>query len=271
MVRLTSFDIKNMKKSDKKISMLTAYDYSLASIFDEAKIDILLIGDSIGQAVYGAPNTLEVTLETIIRHSQAVARAVKKHSMIIADMPFLSYGLTIDETVANAGRLMTEGHAEAVKLEGASETRVKEVMAMVDIGIPVQGHIGLLPQSAHKLGGYKVQGKQSSFYPAEELLDAAIRLEDAGCFSIILEAIPHEVAENITETMKIPTIGIGAGPCCDGQVLVCYDMLGFSDNHKPKFVKQYANVRKVILDAVKQYSKEVKNGTYPSLEYSYER
>jgi len=271
MTRLTSFDIKNMKKSGQKISMLTAYDYSLASIFDEAKIDILLIGDSIGQAVYGAPNTLEVTLETIIRHSQAVSRAVRKHSMIIADMPFLSFGLTIDETTANAGKLITEGHAEAVKLEGASDTRVAEIKAIIDIGIPVQGHIGLLPQSAYKLGGYKVQGKDSSYYPAEELLDAAIRLEDAGCFSIILEAIPQDVADNITNNLKIPTIGIGAGPHCDGQVLVCYDMLGFTKDQKPKFVKQYADVRKVILDAVKQYSKEVKKGIYPSLEYSYER
>ena len=271
MSKLTSFDIQKMKKEGKKITMLTAYDFSLASIFDEAKIDILLIGDSVGQAVYGASNTLEVSLEMIIRHTQAVARAAKNYSMIIADMPFLSFGLTVEETITNAGRIIKEGKAEAVKLEGASERRLKEIEAMVDIGIPVQGHIGLIPQSTYKLGGYKVQGKEESFFTEEQLMDAAKKLEKAGCFSIILEAIPYDVAKEITKNVKIPTIGIGAGPHCDGQVLVCYDMLGCTTGHKPKFVKQYANLKDVILKAVKQYSEEVKNGEYPSLEYSYER
>ncbi len=270
MPKLTAFDIQKMKQEGKKITMLTAYDYSLASIFDEAKIDILLIGDSMGQAIYGASTTLEVTLNMTIRHTQAVARGAVNYSLIIADMPFLSFGLTVDETVANAGRLIKEGHAEAVKLEGSSDNRIKEIEAMVDIGIPVQGHIGLIPQSAYKLGGYKVQGKNESYFSEEQLLSDAKRLEDAGCFSIILEAIPLDVAKKITESISIPAIGIGAGPNCDGQVLVCYDMLGCTTGHKPKFVKQYIDLHQIILDAVNKYAKEVKDGSFPSLEYSYE-
>jgi 3-methyl-2-oxobutanoate hydroxymethyltransferase len=268
--KLTAFDIQRMKKKGKKITMLTAYDFSLATIFDEAKIDILLVGDTMGQTLYGADTTLEVTLDMSIRHCEAVARGAKNYSLVIGDMPFLSYGLTIDETVANAGKLIKQGRAEAVKLEGASETRIKEIKAMVDIGIPVQGHIGLIPQSAHKLGGYKVQGKPESYFTEEELLQAAKRLEDAGCFSIILEAIPYDVAKKITEQVKIPTIGIGAGPHCDGQVLVCYDMLGCTIGRKPKFVKTYANLREEIKNAAEKYAEEVEDGTFPSLEYSYE-
>ncbi len=269
MTKITAFDIQKMKKTGKKISMLTAYDYSMAIIFDEAKIDILLVGDTMGQIIYGADTTLEVTLDMSINHCQAVTRGAKNYSLVIGDMPFLSYGLTIDETVANAGKLIKQGHAEAVKLEGASETRLKEIQAMVDIGIPVQGHIGLIPQSAYKLGGYKVQGKPESFYTEDELIQQAKSLEEAGCFSIILEAIPQDVAKKITKVLKIPTIGIGAGPHCDGQVLVCYDMLGCTSGHKPKFVKTYANLRKIILKAAKDYAKEVEEGEYPTLEYSY--
>jgi 3-methyl-2-oxobutanoate hydroxymethyltransferase len=269
--KLTAFDIQKMKKEGNKISMLTAYDFSLASIFDEAKIDMLLIGDSMGQTIYGGENTLEVTLEMSIRHSKAVARGAKNYSMIVADMPFLSFGLTIDETVANAGRLIKEGNAEAVKLEGASNTRISEIQAIVDIGIPVQGHIGLIPQSAYKIGGYKVQGKEESYFSEEELMLYAKKLEEAGCFSIILEAIPYDVAKRITENVSIPTIGIGAGPHCDGQVLVCYDMLGLTSGHKPKFVKQYTNLKEEIIKAVKLYTKEVKDGSYPSMEFSYKR
>ncbi|NHJ40191.1 MAG: 3-methyl-2-oxobutanoate hydroxymethyltransferase [Asgard group archaeon] len=270
MAKITAFDIQRRKNSDKKISMLTAYDYNLASIFDEAEIDILLVGDTMGQTIYGSDTTLEVTLDMSIRHCQAVARGSRNHSMVIGDMPFLSYGLTIEETVANAGKLMKQGQAEAVKLEGASETRLKEIQAIVDIGIPVQGHIGLIPQSAYKLGGYKVQGKVSSYYSEEELLKFAKNLEKVGCFSIILEAIPRNVAKKITEEISIPTIGIGAGPFCDGQVLVCYDMLGVTSGHKPKFVKRYANFREEILKTVKQYAKEIEEGVFPSEEYSYE-
>jgi 3-methyl-2-oxobutanoate hydroxymethyltransferase len=270
LVKITAFDIQKKKISDKKITMLTAYDYNLASIFDEAQIDILLVGDTMGQTIYGSDTTLEVTLDMSVRHCQAVARGAKNHSMVIGDMPFLSYGLTIDETVANAGKLMKQGQAEAVKLEGASETRLKEIQAIVDIGIPVQGHIGLIPQSAYKLGGYKVQGKVNSYYSQDELIDFAKKLEDVGCFSIILEAIPPTVAKKVTEAVSIPTIGIGAGPHCDGQVLVCYDMLGITTGHKPKFVKLYANFRNEILKTVKLYAKEVENGSFPTKEYSYE-
>jgi 3-methyl-2-oxobutanoate hydroxymethyltransferase len=271
MPKLTAFDIQKLKKKGKKITMLTAYDYSLATIFDEAKIDILLVGDTMGQAIYGADTTLEVTLEMSIRHCQAVSRGAKDYSLVIGDMPFLSYGITIDETVANAGKLIKQGRAEAIKLEGASETRIREIEALVDIGIPVQGHIGLIPQSAHKLGGYKVQGKAESYFTEEELLLAAKNLEAAGCFSIILEAIPHDVAKKITEEVQIPTIGIGAGPNCDGQVLVCYDMLGCTIGRKPKFVKTYANLREEIIKAAKKYAEEVEDGSFPSLDYSYER
>ncbi|NHJ85287.1 MAG: 3-methyl-2-oxobutanoate hydroxymethyltransferase [Asgard group archaeon] len=271
MAKLTSFDILKKKKTGNRITMLTAYDYCMAKIFDEAKIDILLVGDSMGQVVYGADTTLEVTLDMTIQHCQAVSRGAKEYSMVMADMPFLSFGLTVDETVANAGKLVKQGHAEAVKLEGASETRISEIKAIVDIGIPVQGHIGLIPQSAYKLGGYKVQGKPQSFYSEDELLRQAKRLEEAGCFSIILESIPHDIAEKITNMLKIPTIGIGAGVNCDGQVLVCYDMLGCTIGHKAKFVKTYANIYDIILDAAKKYAKDVEEKSYPSLEYSYER
>jgi len=271
MPKLTAFDIQKLKNKGKKITMLTAYDYTLATIFDEANIDILLVGDTMGQAIYGADTTLEVTLEMSIRHCQAVSRGAKNYSLVIGDMPFLSYGITIDETVANAGKLIKHGKAEAIKLEGASETRIREIKALVDIGIPVQGHIGLIPQSAHKLGGYKVQGKSESYFKEDELIQSAKNLEDAGCFSIILEAIPHDVAKKITEEVKIPTIGIGAGPNCDGQVLVCYDMLGCTIGRKPKFVKTYANLREEIIKAVKKYADEVEDGSFPSLDYSYER
>ena len=271
MPKLTAFDIQKMKKSGKKITMLTAYDYSMASIFDEVQIDILLIGDSVGQAIYGFENTLEVTLDMTINHCQAVARAAKNHSMIIADMPFMTFGVDLDKTIENAGKLIKIGHAEGVKMEGASKIRIDEIKAIVDIGIPVQGHVGLLPQSAYKLGGYKVQGKPESYYSEVELLSFATTLEKAGCFSIILEAIPVDIAKKITEKVNIPTIGIGAGKDCDGQVLVCYDMLGFTVGHRPKFVKTYANLKEIVLEAAKKYAKEVEEGTYPSLEYSYQR
>jgi 3-methyl-2-oxobutanoate hydroxymethyltransferase len=271
MPKVTAFDIQKRKSNEKKITMLTAYDYNLATIFDEAKIDILLVGDTMGQTVYGADTTLEVTIDMSVRHCQAVARGAKNYSLVIGDMPFLSYGLTIDETVSNAGKLMKQGQAEAVKLEGASKTRLSEIEAIVDIGIPVQGHIGLIPQSAYKLGGYKVQGKVTSYYSEEELLTFAKKLEEVGCFSIILEAIPWDIAKKITKELTIPTIGIGAGPHCDGQVLVCYDMLGITTGHKPKFVKKYANFRDDILNVVKKYADEVQEGNFPTKEYSYER
>ncbi|MFW9923436.1 MAG: 3-methyl-2-oxobutanoate hydroxymethyltransferase [Candidatus Thorarchaeota archaeon] len=271
MSKITSFDILRMKKEGKKISVLTAYDTNLATILDEAKIDIILIGDSMGTVVYGAPNTLEVTLNMVINHTKAVSRGAKNYSMIVADMPFMSFGLTVEETVNNAGLLVKEGGAEAVKLEGASAKRIKEIESIIDIGIPVQGHIGLIPQSTYRLGGYKVQGKEESFFTEEQLLVAAQKLEEAGCFSLILEAIPYDVAEKITNEISIPTIGIGAGPYCDGQVLVTYDMLGYALGHRPKFVKTYINLHDIISEAVKSYSKEVKDGSYPTLDYSYKR
>lgn len=270
MPKLTAFDIQKMKGSENKISMLTAYDFGLASIFDEAKIDMLLVGDTMGMVFYGKPNTLEVTLDMTIMHCRAVAEGAKNHSLVVGDLPFLTFGVSIDKTVENAGLVMKKGKAEAVKLEGASDNRIEEIEAIIDAGIPVQGHIGLLPQSAFKTGGYKVQGKKGSFWDENDLIDSAKKLEKAGCFSLVLEAIPQTLSKKITEQLKIPTIGIGAGIHCDGQVLVSYDMLGYLRGHKPKFVKQYASLHGIILQAAKEYHKEVQKGTFPTIEYSYE-
>jgi 3-methyl-2-oxobutanoate hydroxymethyltransferase len=271
MTKLTAYDIKKMKNNESKITMLTAYDYGMASILDEVGIDMILVGDSMANVFYGQDNTLEVTLDMVINHCQAVAKGAKKHSMVIADMPFGSFGVTFEKTVENAIRIVKQGGAEAVKLEGASQKRLGEIMEIIDVGIPVQGHIGLVPQSANKLGGYKVQGKEGSYFTENELIGQAKNLETVGCFSIILEAITEDVAKKITDSISIPTIGIGAGLHCDGQVLVCYDMLGYLAGYKPKFVKQYATLRDTITEAVKQYADEVKKSKFPSVEYSYHR
>jgi len=269
MTRQTALDIRNMKGKEK-ITMLTAYDYGLAKIMDEAKIDMILVGDSMGMVVYGQKNTLSVTLEMEIMHCKAVSAGVKTHSLVIGDMPFLSCGQSIEKTVKNAGRIVKEGKAHAVKLEGASDTRIQEIEAIIDIGIPVQGHIGLLPQSSEKIGGYKVQGKKNSFWSEKEIIESAQKLEEAGCFSIVLEAIPYKAAAKVTESINIPTIGIGAGKHCDGQVLVCYDMLDYIPGRKPKFVKTFSSLHEIITDAVQEYSEEIKRGLFPTKEYSYE-
>ncbi|TFF84722.1 3-methyl-2-oxobutanoate hydroxymethyltransferase, partial [Candidatus Heimdallarchaeota archaeon] len=206
-MKKTAFDIRKMKRSDEKITMLTAYDSFFAAVFDKTEIDMLLVGDSMGTVIYGSKDTLNVTLEMLINHSQAVSRGAKENALVVADMPFLSFGVSMEETIKNAGRLIREGHAEAVKMEGASPRRLMEIQSIIDIGIPVQGHIGLLPQSALKIGGYKVQGKKKSFWSEEDLISAAKKIEAVGCFSIILEAIPYKVAKKITEEISIPTIG----------------------------------------------------------------
>ncbi|MEA2070227.1 MAG: 3-methyl-2-oxobutanoate hydroxymethyltransferase [Asgard group archaeon] len=263
-------DIQQLKKQGKKITALTAYDYGLAKILDNALIDIILVGDSMGNVFYGKQTTLEVSMDMVIHHTQAVATGAKNYSMVIADMPFGSFGISKDQTVANAVKLMKIGHAEAVKLEGASKQRLTEIKAIIDVGIPVLGHIGLLPQSLHKIGGYRVQGKETSFYDETELIKEAEALQKAGCFAIILEAMKAETAKKITKKIDIPTIGIGAGNACDGQILVSYDMLGYLSGHKPKFVKQYAHLQETIKSAIEKYIKEVKDGSFPSKEYSYE-
>ncbi|MHA2295162.1 MAG: 3-methyl-2-oxobutanoate hydroxymethyltransferase [Candidatus Hodarchaeales archaeon] len=266
-MKVTVPKLLEMKQNNEKITMLTAYDYPIASILDEAEIDILLVGDTMGMVVYGYPTTLKVKLEDTIKHTAAVARGAKKHAMVIGDMPFMTFSVTTDEAVRNAGRIMSEGDAEAIKLEGGKEM-VEVVEGIINAGIPVMGHVGLTPQSVYKFGGFRVQGKTEK--AMKRLKEDALALQEAGIFSIVLEGIPWKLGKEITEILEIPTIGIGAGPHCDGQVLVTYDLLGIYTEFKPKFVKRYANLREIIKKAATVYSTEVKNDQFPTLEYSYE-
>ncbi|MBS7287985.1 MAG: 3-methyl-2-oxobutanoate hydroxymethyltransferase [Candidatus Freyarchaeota archaeon] len=265
LTKLTVIDLYLMKKEGRKITMLTAYDYPTALILDEAGVDIILVGDSLGNVILGYKNTIPVTMDDMVRHCAAVSRGIKR-ALVVGDMPFMSYA-TPELAVRNAGRLVQEGGVEAVKLEGGREV-ASTVKLLVDNGVPVMGHIGLTPQSIYKFGGYKVQGRTAK--AAKKLIEDAEILEKAGVFSIVLECIPWKVAKIITESISVPTIGIGAGAYCDGQVLVTYDMLGFFEGFKPKFVKQYCNIRKFIMDAVGKYISEVRSGIYPTVEYSYE-
>lgn len=262
MKKITTETIRR-KKNNEIITMLTAYDYPTAEILDESGIDMLLVGDSLGMVVLGYDNTTEVTMEDMLHHVKAVTRGSKR-CLIVADLPFLSYHIGINETVKNAGRLIQEGKANAVKLEGGTEV-VKQVEAIVNAGIPVMGHIGLTPQSINQLGGYYVQGKSED--DAKKLIEDAKALEQAGAFSIVLECVPTELAKLITKELTIPTIGIGAGCDCDGQVLVTHDVLGLYSKMVPKFVKQYANIRESIVGATKQYISEVKEKNFPSNEH----
>lgn len=263
--RFTTADFNEAKKNNKKITMLTAYDYSMAQILDNAGVDCLLVGDSLGMVVQGYDSTLEVTMEDMIYHTRAVARA-SKNSLIIADMPFLSYHISVEEAVRNAGRLIQEGKAHAVKLEGGVEMTGK-IKAIIGAQIPVLGHIGLTPQSVNVFGGFKVQGKDLS--RAKKLIEDAKALQEAGAFGIVLEAIPEGLAKIITETVSIPTIGIGAGKYCDGQVLVINDMLGMYSDFTPKFVKQYVKLSGLIKGAVQDYVKEVEAGSFPEQKHSF--
>ena len=234
--------------------MLTAYDAPTASILSECGVDMILVGDSVGNALLGYESTIPVTLDDVIHHSAAVARA-KPDCLIIGDMPFMSYKVSIEQALENCSLMLQEGGAEAVKIEGASPRTIEIVRAVVDSGIPVMGHIGLTPQSIFQLGGYRVQGRTAEL--TEAIIAQAKALEDAGVFSIVIELVPSETAKLITEAVSVPTIGIGAGPNCDGQVLVLWDMLGLFEDFKPKFVKKYANIRSVIKDAVKEYSERM--------------
>ncbi|MHA1575730.1 MAG: 3-methyl-2-oxobutanoate hydroxymethyltransferase [Candidatus Thorarchaeota archaeon] len=267
LARKTTHKIRLMKKKGKKIVMLTAYDAPTASILSECGVDMILVGDSVGNALLGYESTIPVTLDDIIHHSAAVARA-KPDCLIVGDMPFMSYKVSVEQALENCSLMLQEGGAEAVKIEGASTRDVEIVQAIVDSGIPVMGHIGLTPQSIFQLGGYRVQGRTAEL--TEALVEQAKALEAAGAFSIVIELVPSETAKLITESISIPTIGIGAGPHCDGQVLVLWDMLGLFEDFKPKFVKKYANIRGVILDAVKEYSEEVRKGVFPEPEHSFE-
>lgn len=262
---ITTETIISMKKKKERIACLTAYDYPTAKILDEAGIEIILVGDSAANVVAGEKNTLPITMSDMLYHTKVVARAVK-NALVITDMPFLSYQCSIDEAVKNAGSFLKMG-AAGVKIEGAGPV-LKTIERLVQLGIPVMGHLGLTPQSIHKFGGYKLRGKTKK--EAEQIIKDAKRLESAGTFAIVLEKIPVQLAKKITKMLKIPTIGIGAGPYCDGQILVLHDMLGFYEDFKPKFVKQYANIGFEIKKAVLTYINEVKVGIYPDKEHSFE-
>lgn len=253
------------KKDNDKITMLTCYDYSMAKLMDEAEVNVLLIGDSLGQVILGYPDTLSVTMEDMIHHTAAVSRGAK-NSFILADMPFMSYQGSIYDAVMNAGRLVKEGHANGVKLEGGA-TVCGQIKAIVDAGIPVCAHLGLTPQSVNAFGGFKVQGKSGD--DAQKMIEDAKAVEEAGAMMLVLECIPAKLAQAITEELQIPTIGIGAGNACDGQVLVYQDLLGMFSDFKPKFVKQYAAVGDMMKEAFSQYMAETKSGVFPGTEHSY--
>jgi 3-methyl-2-oxobutanoate hydroxymethyltransferase len=263
--KVTVPQIVKMKQVGQKIAVLTAYDYSFARILDDAGIDILLVGDSVGSVVQGQESTLPVTLEEMIYHTRIVARG-RKRALLVADMPFLSYQVSVEEAKRNAGRFLSEGGAEAVKVEGGVPVQ-QTIRAIVEMGIPVMGHVGLTPQSIHRFGGYKVQGKEKE--AREKIMQDALAVEEGGAFSIVLEGIPLGLAEEITRRLSIPTIGIGAGIHCDGQVLVVHDLLGLFDAYTPKFVKRYANVAGVMTDAVKRFIAEVREGSFPDDEHSF--
>lgn len=265
MSAFTINDFLKKKKEGRKITMITAYDYPFARIVDEAGIDAILVGDSLGMVVQGLENTLPVTMDEMIYHTKMVSRAVK-NAMVIGDMPFMSYQTGIEDAVRNAGRFLKEAGASAVKMEGGAEV-AEHIRVMTRSDIPVMAHIGLTPQSIHRMGGYKVQGKTDE--AARKLIDEAHTVEDAGAFSLILEAIPMDLARKITEELSIPTIGIGGGPYCDGQVLVLHDVIGLFERFVPKFVKQYANVKNDALKALKTYREEIEKGTFPSKDQSF--
>ncbi len=265
MSQFTIQDFLKKKKEGKKITMLTAYDYPFAQIIDEAGIDVILVGDSLGMVVQGLDNTLPVTMDEMIYHTKMVTRAVK-NAMVIGDMPFMSYQAGIGDAIRNSGRFLKETGASGVKMEGGAEI-ADHIRAMTRSDIPVMAHIGLTPQSIHRMGGYKVQGKTDE--AANKLIEEAHIVENAGAFSLLLEAIPMNLAKKITEELTIPTIGIGAGPHCDGQVLVLHDVIGLFERFVPKFVKRYANIKEDVSKAINAYKEEIEEGTFPSEEQSF--
>jgi 3-methyl-2-oxobutanoate hydroxymethyltransferase len=263
-MRVSIIDIKQKKLNKEKFAMLTAYDYSTAKLFDEAGIPLILVGDSLGTVILGYESTIPVTLDVMIHHTKAVVRGTK-HALVVGDMPFMTYHTDTSEAMKNAARFIQEAGAQAVKLEGGVVV-ADTVKRIVDCGIPVMGHIGLTPQFIHQLGGFKVQGKTSE--AAEHLLKDAIALEQAGVFSIVLELVPTQVSKLISESINVPTIGIGAGPDCDGQVQVISDMLGLFTDFVPKHAKQYARLSENITAAIKSYMEEVTSGVFPTAQHS---
>jgi 3-methyl-2-oxobutanoate hydroxymethyltransferase len=264
--KVTVLTLRQKKQQGQAISMLTAYDYNVAAILDQTGIDSILVGDSLGNVVLGYETTLPVTMEDMIHHCKAVARGAHK-ALLIGDMPFMSYQVSVTEAVRNAGRFLAEGGMDAVKLEGGRE-RADAVRAIVGTGIPVMGHLGLTPQSIHKFGGFRVQGNRAA--AAKHILEDALILQDAGCFGIVLEGMPEKVATLISKRLEMPTIGIGAGAGCDGQVLVINDMLGMFDKFKPRFVKAYANLNAIISEAALSYKSDIENHAFPDAEHSYD-
>jgi len=259
--QMTVPEFRSAKSRGYKVAVITAYDYTSARLSDEAGVDAILVGDSLGMVVQGQPTSLPVTLDEMIYHTRCVIRGVR-HALVVADMPFLSYQVSPRQAVRNAGRLMKEAGAHAVKLEGGVRMQAA-VKACIDAGIPVMGHIGLTPQAVHLLGGFKVQRN------SEQLLADAAALEAAGAFAAVVESVPAELGTKITSALSIPTIGIGAGSGCDGQVLVFHDMMGLFPDFKPKFVKRYANLDGIVKSAVENYCREVREGAFPAAEHSY--
>ena len=263
IARVTTVSLKERKAAGEKIAMLTAYDYPTAQVLDECGIDVVLVGDSCGMVVMGRPNTLTVTMDEMVHHTRMVSRAVQ-NSLVVADMPYLSYQVSVEEAVRNAGRLVVEGGAHAVKLEGPADQFGETIRAILRAGIPVMGHIGLMPQSVNQIGGYKVQGKTQE--ARMRLKREAQELEGAGCFAFVLECIPADLAVEISGMVTIPTIGIGAGHGCDGQVLVLHDMLGWG---KMKFSRVFADVRGLMQQACREYATAVKDGSFPAKEHEF--
>ena len=263
--KVTIHDVMKAKEEQRKLVMVTAYDYPFGLMAGEAGVDMVLVGDSLGMVVMGLEGTVEVTMEHMIHHTKAVMRGCRG-PLVVGDMPFMSYNTSIRDAIINAGRLLKEGGCDAVKLEGGVDF-APAVNAVVKAGIPVQGHIGLTPQTASALGGFKMQGRDAA--AAKRIIDDARALEDAGAFSIVLEAVPAPLGKLVADSVHVPVIGIGAGPDVDGQVLVTHDMIGLFDKFVPKFVKQYAKIRPVILEAIAAYGKEVREGVFPGPENSF--
>ncbi len=263
--KMTVPEVRGMKEKGEKIVCLTAYDYCLARILDETGIDLLLVGDSLGTVVQGHDNTLPVTVDDIIYHTRAVVRG-RRRALVVSDMPFMTFQLGVDEAKRNAGRLVQEGGAESVKLEGGV-TQAATIEALVKMGVPVMGHVGLTPQSVHQFGGYRIQGRGEA--DARAILDDAMAVEQAGAFAVVLEGMPVQLAREITQRLSIPTIGIGAGMHCDGQILVAHDMLGLFDDFTPRFVKRYANLKETIGGAVRSYMEEVRTAAFPAEEHTF--
>ena len=261
----TVLTFQQAKENGEKLTMLTAYDYSTPKLIDEAGVNSILVGDSLGNVILGYEDTISVTMEDMIHHGAAVARGAK-NALVVIDMPFMSYQTSVYDALVNAGRLMKEGRGDAVKLEGGVEV-CPQIKAIVDAGIPVCAHIGLTPQSINAFGGFKVQGKSEA--AAKKLLEDAKAVEEAGAFAVVIEGVPAKIAALITEQLHIPTIGIGAGKDCDGQVLVYQDMLGMFSDFTPKFVKRYANIGEVMKEAFQNYIKEVQDGVFPAEENTY--